>query len=159
MTKKKIISVVCAISMGMSGIVYADKFNDTVDTEYEHAVDVMTSFGAMEGEDNYFFAASEITRAEFAQILYDISNLDEVENQEENTQEDFWGNIISDTPTQTVSSTYYFTDVPDYNVSFNAINYVTMMGYMGGVGNDRFEPDRSIKLEEAVKTPPLLFKS
>ena len=152
MTKKKIISVVCAISMGMSGIVYADKFNDTVDTEYEHAVDVMTSFGAMEGEDNYFFAASEITRAEFAQILYDISNLDEVENQEENTQEDFWGNIISDTPTQTVSSTYYFTDVPDYNVSFNAINYVTMMGYMGGVGNDRFEPDRSIKLEEAIKT-------
>ena len=150
MTKKKIISVVCAISMSLSGIVYADKFNDTVDTEYEYAVDVMTSFGAMKGEEGYFFAASELSRAEFAQIIYDISDLGNTKEQGENTQVDFWGNIASDS-SSTVGSSFYFTDVPDYNPSYDAINYVAMMGYMGGVGEDRFEPDRSIKLEEALK--------
>lgn len=151
MTKKKIISVVCAISMSLSGIVYADKFNDTVDTEYEYAVDVMTSFGAMKGEEGYFFAASELSRAEFAQIIYDISDLGNTKEQGENTQVDFWGNIASDS-SSTVGSSFYFTDVPDYNPSYDAINYVAMMGYMGGVGEDRFEPDRSIKLEEALKS-------
>lgn len=156
--KKTLISLALVFSVMSSNYVFADSFKDVSEGSFKQAIDIVTSFEIMNGDkEGYFFPSNEVTRAEFAEIIYnvikkknDTPNADNTFNADDTN---FWKDDSSDTSSDTsIETSYYFTDVPDYHSSYEAINFAASRGYMKGVGNGKFEPDRSIKLEEALKT-------
>lgn len=148
--KKTIISLALTFSLISANYAFADNFTDVKESSYQHAIDVVTSFGIINGDsEGYFFPSAEITRAEFAEIIYNIlnKNYNRTDASSESQNE-----FISNLGDSAVNTSYYFTDVPDYHSAYDAINYVAASGFMGGIGDGKFAPDRNIKLEEALKT-------
>lgn len=141
------LSVLCLM---LSSVSYAAEYKDTEDSQYGEAIRLMSSFGIMGGEDGYFMPGDTLTRADYAELLYNIYNFG-------NTAAGAYGGILEDAygdeeKTGKTENFYYYTDVPDYHRKSKYINYVTERGLMQGIEKSKFEPDRSIKTEEAVKT-------
>lgn len=141
--KNRFIIFICILSVVFGNVVYAKSFSDVSDSEYSEAIDVVTSLGAMKGDDEgLFLPYDSMTRAEFAQLLYNIDN-----KEEENNNDSLFDSMFN----QEESESYYFTDVADYHWAYDAITYVADRSYMVGIGDGTFMPDKQITLEEVLK--------
>ena len=91
---------------------------------YYDAAKYVTDKQLMSGEKPYVFGADEaLTRAEVASALYNLAGQPKVE-------------LAS------------FTDVPVTHQARTAIAWAAKTGIMKGVGDNKFEPDRSVSREE-----------
>ena len=100
------------------------EFKDVEDDKwYTPGIEYVVKEGLMQGVARYYFYPnSTVTRAQMAQILY---NLDETKVEVDN-----------DTPLSV-----YFSDVKLNGWYTKAIDYAFSEGYMSGYGNNKFGPD------------------
>ena len=95
------------------------------DAWYAHAVNVLASLGMVNGVGgNQFAPERAITRAEFAAIAARFAHASE--------------------------SGVTFSDVPESHWAYNEISTAAAYGWVNGVGNGRFAPDRLITRGEAA---------
>ena len=115
-----------------AGIEITASFPDvSVDAWYEIAVDVLATLGVLEGyPDGGFHPDDYITRAEFAAIAARFAKALNI-------------------PAARLHS-LRFTDVPETHWAFSYIDDAADFGWIMGVCDGLFEPDRSITRAEAV---------
>lgn len=107
-------------------------YTDTVDSEYEEAVQEITDLGIMHGyPDKTFRAKENITRAEFAVIVTRLMVIDHIAKATQPQQ--------------------LYTDVEEDYWAAREIQLVTEKKYITGVGNSAFMPEEHITGEQAVK--------
>lgn len=127
---KRLLSGVIVIIFVLTSIAYASSFTDVTDTKFEKEIEVISSLGIMQGnEENNFAVNDAVTRAEFSAI---ISRFLGVEQLYENG-----GSIFKDVPDDYWASAY--------------IKRASVLGLMRGLGEGTFAPDSPIMYEHAVK--------
>ena len=177
-TVKKICAAVTAFAITASCSVYAASgLADVTDSKYEKAISVITGIGVMENYNETSFGTElNMTRAEFADVLYDIytyrDKLEEAETAADDTQGQaqintsgfssgsLWGDDTGNTSgggvfggqtsSETKKSETRFTDVADTHWAYEAVETACVRGAMRGTSETSFEPDRAILFEEAV---------
>ena len=115
-----VLCIVMVLSMCFTGVVSADN-----DIMYD-----LTSLGIVGGFGFEDHLDSNITRAEFAQLVVNMMNHKEV--------------------ARTMEGAGYFTDVADSQYK-GAINLLYKEEIVAGTGNGKYEPERNVKYQEACK--------
>lgn len=104
-------------------------------TEEQHnqkAVSLLAGLNILRGDENgEYLLDKSVNRAEFATFVLRMLNLEDMATQNMNT--------------------FFFSDVPEDHWAKDVISVGTEMGFIQGVGDNRFEPDRGVTLNEAVK--------
>ena len=122
---KKLLALVLAMVMtlGLATVgTNAAEFADQSDISYDEAVNVLSTVGVLGGEgDNKFNPKGELTRAAGAKI---IAYLD-----------------LGEATAEAMPATQVFDDVPSTFWGAKYIAYCANVGYIGGVGNNKFDPD------------------
>ena len=125
---KKLLALVLALVMtlGLATVgANAAEFADQSDISYDEAVNVLSTVGVLGGVgDNKFDPKGELTRAAGAKI---IAYLD-----------------LGEKGAEALPETQIFADVPASHWASKYIGYCYTMGYVGGVGNNNFNPDGSL---------------
>ena len=108
----------------------AGKFTDVApDAWYADAVNELAGLGYLKGSpDGSFRPNAPITRAEMAALLVRFAE-----------------------PEGEIEYTADFVDVPAYHWAYDAIRKAAAFGWIKGVGDNRFSPDRPITRAEAAK--------
>lgn len=94
-----------------------------------------------------------MTRAEFAQAIYNVKNFAIEKGADTTWSDNFFGDIadqfeiIEDKETQ-----HKFSDVDPFDKYTIAIDELVNTGIMRGVGEGRFAPERNVKNIEVIKT-------
>lgn len=134
---KKVISVVLVFALMLSLTVFAGAagFADVPDNhQYKNAIDLLSALNILGGyEDGTFKPDKEITRAEFAKILYVV----------------YQG--VDDLNATLFSGETIFTDVAKNQWFAGYVNWAVNSGIVGGYGDGTFMPDNKIKVKEAIK--------
>ena len=145
---KKIISLVLLMSFIMSSLLtFPVKAADKKDVKTDERIETLTGIGLIDYTDDVIDLP--ITRAEFADIMATILGFQEQIRLEAWYQYFLGEDKNDDLTIETNGKT--FTDVGDRYWAYSAIEKLADSGYISGNGEGRFEPDRSIKYEEAVK--------
>lgn len=92
-----------------------------------------------------------ITRAEYAQILYNIITFNEEKTETESWKDEFFGEFNIEETAEVSGEATVFTDVDTSMEGGSAILYVCARGIMHGKGNGIFDPDAQISYMEAAK--------
>lgn len=92
-----------------------------------------------------------ITRSEFAAILYAVLNYGEREAQNSVWYSEFFGNYDINNPAEPLSETSYFDDVDSNDTYYEAINYVYGIGLIADKGNNSFMPDADLDYISAAR--------
>lgn len=102
------------------------KFPDIADDAwYAQAVNTLASMGIIMGfPDGNFYPNENITRAQFATIVVRFAKIS--------------------------TGSIRFSDVPETHWAYDYINTAANFGWVEGIGNGRFEPERNITRAEAV---------
>jgi len=96
----------------------------------DKAVSLLAGIGILRGDGNgNYFLKDSVSRAEFTAFVVRIMNMEDID--------------------MTVLNT--FNDVPSSHWAAKTIQTAVSLGLIEGVGNGNFEPDRKVKLDEAVK--------
>ena len=115
---------------------------------YSEAYEIILKMGLTEKAPE-----ESMTRAEFAQFIYDVKNFSMEKGADTTWSDNFFGemeqqfDIIEDRETA-----YKFTDVDPYDRYTEAIINLTTIGIMKGVAEDKFAPERTVKNIEMIKT-------
>lgn len=133
---KKIINLLILIILIFSFIVpssYASFFDDAQEHKYAADIRLLCNLGIINGdEEGNFNPDNPINRIEFLTImlrtLYNDQNL-----------------YLSAT------DEYAFDDVPNTHWAYHESCFMRMMGLTEGVGNNKFDPNATISLRDAVK--------
>ena len=109
------------------GISYADRcFTDLSESSYPTPIDTLAVYGILGGDgEGRFFPDRTLTRAELAAMLAQTLNV-------------------------TSSASGLFSDVPDGRWYSGDVNAAANLGFMGGVGDGRFEPDAALTQEQFI---------
>lgn len=96
----------------------------------DKAVSLLAGIGILRGDGNgNYFLENSVSRAEFTAFVVRIMNMENIDMTNLNT----------------------FNDVPSSHWAAKTIQTAVSLGIIEGVGNGKFEPDRQVKLDEAVK--------
>ncbi len=142
--KKRIMGLLLSVCMVMPTWVLADKGAE----QSSEAYNVLKLMGLAEKD-----ADEPITRAEFAQIIFDAKTFADEKSEESSWGEDFFGDAIEDMDLiEDTKRSYSFDDVDPYDERAAAITALAAAGIMKGIGENNFAPERRVKNLEAVKT-------
>lgn len=129
---KKVLALVlcCAMVFGVVATAAGTNYPDVpADATYAEAVNVLSSFGIIQGDDEgNFNPDATITRAEMAKILYTIVSRADVSK-----------------------SATKFTDVPAEHWASGYIAYCTQLGYIDGYDATTFGPEDPVTYEQVLK--------
>ena len=135
---KKILALVLALMMTVSLMVvasaasykdYADA--DEISAEDETAVAVLTGMGVFKGDEDGFRPQDTITRAEVSTSVYRVLSGD-----------------VTDSKVEVWKEYTMFDDVASDAWYAGFVNYAANVKWVIGVGNNKFEPERSITRAE-----------
>ncbi len=134
---KKVLALVLVFAMMLSTCVVASaaSFPDVEATyQYAEAVDLLASLNILGGyEDGTFKPENNITRAEFAKVVYVIFNgMDDVNAQM----------YVSDSQFNDVAKTQWFN---------GHVNWASENSIVGGYGDGTFLPNNNVAVKEAIK--------
>lgn len=161
---KRTVSAVLSLAMTLSCLSFgagASASSADAEARYGEEINLIKAFGIMTGDENGNFNPSNaLTRAEFAKVLSKVLRLKtEDDTSVSGTAEDEWfkkylgdidfGQIIQEKPTIRED---VFPDVAGTHWASGVIEAVCGTGYMKGFSDGMFYPDKTIKLQEAVKT-------
>lgn len=120
-------TIIClAISVSASAIGYTNKKTETKAVALLSALEILRG----DGSGDYMLDKS-VNRAEFTAFVVRLMGLEDAANS--------WGGEAT------------FVDVPDSHWAKGAIGLASSMGFIQGVGDGKFEPDRGVTRNEAVK--------
>lgn len=128
---KKLFTLLTAaiLLFSFSAGAYAEKANG-VSAESEAQKRIL-SLKIMEGyEDGSFGADKNLTRAEFSAVIVRLLNVEDAASNNGSSQ---------------------YIDVASDSWAKASIDLVTQLGYMQGVGDQRFDPENNVTYEQAVK--------
>ncbi len=154
---KRLISFLLSLSMAAVSTVSvnAAKFSDTEDSQ---VVDVVTGLGLMEGyTDGTFLPESNITRAEFAEIIAKVYTYGAEDDAVAEWKKNFFDGVYEDEtaliPPEEMNkeTSDIYSDVLEGSDSYDAIKLVTRRGIMKGIGGGEFLPDGNLSVEQALK--------
>lgn len=112
-----------------TGIASAASFTDTVGTDCETAVDVLSALGIVEGKaEGSYEPDSSLTRAEMATIILRAMNMAEGAKGQD-----------------------IFTDIPSSHWAYANITAAYQIGIVNGTSATTFAPDAAVTYEQAVK--------
>lgn len=134
---KKVLALVLVFAMMLSTCVVASaaSFPDVEATyQYAEAIDLLASLNILGGyEDGTFKPENNITRAEFAKVVYVIFNgMDDVNAQM----------FVSDSQFNDVAKTQWFN---------GHVNWASENAIVGGYGDGTFLPNNNVAVKEAIK--------
>lgn len=92
-----------------------------------------------------------LTRAEYAEILYNIVTFDTEIKEQESWEKEFFGDFSFDETAEVAGEATVFTDVDTAMDAGDAILYICARGIMEGKGSGIFDPDAEISYIEAAK--------
>ncbi|MBQ4527537.1 MAG: S-layer homology domain-containing protein [Clostridia bacterium] len=128
---KKAIVYITVIAVIMSLLPIAGLAQDYTDVPadypYYKDIQMLTSFGVFQGDEGMFYPDSTISRCDFALILSRVLGISDI-NAPEN-----------------------YSDVPSTHYASKAINTLSHIGIINGVGSGLFMPDADITYEQVVK--------
>lgn len=126
--------LVCAMMLSSALIVSASSFPDVAaNSQYEQAIDLLASLKVLGGyEDGTFKPENNITRAEFAKIVYVVFN------------------GFSDVDADMYKSQPAFSDTADQWFTGH-VNWAYLNSIVGGYGDGTFLPNNNIAVKEAIK--------
>lgn len=128
---EKLVMIIVVLSLSIPTIVFSEP-TDVDGTEYQEAVNTLTSLNIMSGyEDGTFKPDNTITRAEFTVVLTKLCGLN-----------DLGGKVEGEMPFKDVGA--------DYWASYN-INLMSQLGIVSGQENGRFNPEESVTYNQAIK--------
>lgn len=94
-----------------------------------------------------------MTRAEFAQTIYNVKNFAIEKGADTTWSDNFFGEIADQFEIiEDKETNYKFTDVDPYDQYTEAILGLTTGGIMRGVAEDKFAPEQNVKNIEIIKT-------
>ncbi len=128
---KKMLTLLVAVIMmiTMATPSFAASFADTEGTNYEIAVEVLSSLGIVEGKaEGTYEPDSFLTRAEMATIILRAMNM-----------------------AAGATGRDIFTDVPASHWAYANIAAAYQLGIINGTSETTFEPDKTVTYEQAVK--------
>lgn len=141
---KRIISVITAVMILMSALPAIAADTETEPADLAAAEKFAVGIGAF-GSD--YTSDKEMTRAEFAAFTANISGLTANSGEKWRSEafaEDNKDELLGDTKTS-------FDDVSEIHKYYDEIMAVCASGYMHGISENKFAPDYSITVGEAVK--------
>ena len=101
-------------------------FSDVADSAYATEINILGTYGILGGDGaGHFFPERTLTRAELAAILAQALNVSS-------------------------NASGLFSDVSDDRWFASDVNAVASLGFMGGVGDGRFDPDASLTQEQFI---------
>lgn len=129
---RKILSLVLVLALVLGSFSFAFAApSDVVGTEYEDAVERLSTLGVLTGyPDGTFKPNNTITRAEFSAAVVRILNLEPA--------------------AKAAKGATSFTDVPATHWASGYVNIASKMGYVKGMGDGTFAPEAPITYEQAV---------
>lgn len=127
---KKITALLLAMLCLFSGTAVAVSAQETSESNYQNAIEMMAGLSIMQGyEDGTFRPEAPVTRAEYATLMLRVLGVPED-----------WSINESN-----------FADVPESHWAHDAINYLAKLGYVDGYGDGNYGPDDSVSLQDAMK--------
>ena len=129
---KKVLALVIAFSMMLSVVAFAG-YNDVAeDADYAGAVELLSSLGIFEGDENGNFNPDKtVSRAEMAALICRATGLEEM--------------------AEASKGATAFTDVAASHWASGYINVANGNGIINGVGGGKFAPDATLTYPQAVK--------
>ncbi len=137
---KKVLALALAFALSLSLFAGAAQFTDAaeINVDYADSVNMLVELGIVGGyPDGSFGPAKNITRAEMTKLVYALKYGPDATE----------GAIFAGAASK-------FTDVEAKGASYWAkgfINYCATTGIVGGVGNNKFNPDGNVTVAEAAK--------
>lgn len=152
---KKILSLILALNL-VFGVIPSSMaaFSDVDNSE---AIEIVSGLGIMEGyTDGTFLPENNLTRAEFAKIISNIYTYGEEDDAVADWKENFFEGIFDETefiPPEVMEEEEegIFADVYTNHDYYDAINLVAKKRIMVGTGDNFFEPDGNLTVEQALK--------
>lgn len=137
---KKVLALALAFALSLSLFAGAAQFTDAaeINVDYADSVNMLVELGIVGGyPDGSFGPTKNITRAEMTKLVYALKYGPDATE----------GAIFAGAASK-------FTDVEAKGASYWAkgfINYCATTGIIGGVGNNKFNPDGNVTVAEAAK--------
>lgn len=137
---KKVLALALAFALSLSLFAGAAQFTDAaeINVDYADSVNMLVELGIVGGyPDGSFGPAKNITRAEMTKLVYALKYGPDATE----------GAIFAGAASK-------FTDVEAKGATYWAkgfINYCATTGIIGGVGNNKFNPDGNVTVAEAAK--------
>ena len=141
----KIISIIMSVVLCIGTITAAYAETETSEkSEYSKAEKFAVGIGAFKEE---YLPEKEMTRAEFAAFIANITGL--TAGDSEKWKDEVFAEDNKDKQLEAVENA--FEDVSSIHPQYSAIMAVYNRGYMHGISDNKFAPDYSITMGEAVK--------
>ncbi len=137
---KKVLALALAFALSLSLFAGAAQFTDAaeINVDYADSVNMLVELGIVGGyPDGSFGPSKNITRAEMTKLVYALKYGPDATE----------GAIFAGNASK-------FTDVAAKGESYWAkgfINYCATTGIVGGIGNNKFNPDGNVTVAEAAK--------
>lgn len=143
---KRVISLIVCLCMALPIMsAYAQEDSAKAHESYE----ILSGMGLMQKE-----TSENMTRGEFAQLLYDAKHFSDTEEADNSWNTDFFNALEEESKLIEDVGTDFdrFTDVDPYDKNTGAIIELVNIGIMNGVSDTEFSPDQNVKNIEIVKS-------
>lgn len=142
---KKIISFILCLCMAVTFV----SVNAEENSEAHESYTVLKAMGLIEKE-----SGEEMTRAEFAQLIYDIKHFADTKIETDSWSDNFFGDLAMESELIPEEGTKFelFNDVDPNDEHTAAITELVNIGIMNGVSDTEFSPDTTVKNVEIIKT-------
>ena len=145
----KLITIILVLSMVLS--IGAITPLAASQSAYSEEIELVDALGIMVGDENGDFAPEKnLTRAEFAQVLTVLLQI----NDSESTKANAWyfkSGKATENQILNTEKAQVFADVPADHWAYNVIGQVTSLGYMIGTGENEFSPDENVTINQVNK--------
>ena len=146
---KKLITLILVLTMVLSqGVLTPLAAEQSI---YSEEIEVIKALGIMVGDENGDFGAqNNLTRAEFANVLTVLLQINDSETAKENAWyfkagEELKNQVFDSEKVQR------FTDVPADHWAYGVIEQVTSIGYMIGTSATEFSPEENVTINQVNK--------
>lgn len=146
---KKLITLILVLTMVLSMGVLTPLAAEQ--SAYSEEIEVIKALGIMVGDENGDFGAqNNLTRAEFANVLTVLLQINDSDTAKENAWYFKAGNEVENQVLDG-EKVQRFTDVPTDHWAYEVIEQITSIGYMIGTSKDEFSPDENVTINQVNK--------
>ncbi len=145
----KLITIVLVLTMVLSQGVLTPLAAEQ--SAYSEEIEIVNALGIMVGDENGDFAPEKnLTRAEFAQVLTVLLQINDSESAKANAWYFKSGEAVEN---QVLNSgkVQAFADVPADHWAYGVIGQVSSLGYMIGTGENEFSPEENVTINQVNK--------
>ncbi len=146
---KKLITLILVLTMVLSQGVLTPLAAEQ--SAYSEEIEVIKAMGIMVGDENGDFGSqNNLTRAEFANVLTVLLQINDSDTAKENAWYFKTGDAVENQVLDGEKEPR-FTDVPADHWAYGVIEQITSIGYMIGTSDNEFSPDENVTINQVNK--------